>query len=614
MDPSDEEDNTHLLLLQRAALTAALQREPYDLILYLERAKVHGDLGYPDLSASDCYRALLLSDECANEEFEYHEQALEALRKRCTSTSGGWQIPAVLQRRRGPLVDQSILSGGLEILSIVEGVRGTTPPLTNGNTNTHGHSRSYGSSGGDTRSDEDEKGQQDVSRTLRIASIRCYQSLSISLLLCGCLKSAYEFCLRGLAVSEHDKDLQQAKDYILLISKRRLKLDEVDVTQLPDQGLVRREIYPWNTHEPNRYSQEALDFLNKELATCAPKLEARVTELPVLLDYVRNNDAFGDDATVKQLGLFAKVDIEPGEEILDEISLLVANNVLKGSLCDACSAALPPLSVDSKVVGCPDCHDIMFCDEDCFNRAQESYHPSVCDKDVDTITKDPDPKDKPFALYLHLLGRALAMSATQEVHPLELTEVRYVWGDFIASVLNTVPLSLRAEPSPVWTLPFSFSSNITGPLHLLEKMDIDVFESIDKYDTWIINTLYSKFRGTASARANERTGHPEVAAVHPLWCLANHDCDPNVKWEWGGRMRFWCRDSRVGGNPGGIKKGGEILNHYTDIDLDVKERREWAMGSLGGFCMCERCKREAGELGGNSNGNDTNGVLEDPET
>ena len=40
---------------------------------------------------------------------------------------------------------------------------------------------------------------------------------------------------------------------------------------------------------------------------------------------------------------------------------------------------------------------------------------------------------------------------------------------------------------------------------------------------------------------------------------------------------------------GGIRKGEEILNHYCDVDLGVAERREWAVGSLGGMCMCERC-------------------------
>lgn len=58
-------------------------------------------------------------------------------------------------------------------------------------------------------------------------------------------------------------------------------------------------------------------------------------------------------------------------------------------------------------------------------------------------------------------------------------------------------------------------------------------------------------------------------------------------------MRLWCREKGVGGVLGGIKAGEEILNHYCDIDLKVQERREWAKGSLGGWCMCERCRREA---------------------
>jgi hypothetical protein len=314
-----------------------------------------------------------------------------------------------------------------------------------------------------------------------------------------------------------------------------------------------------------------------------------------LLESASNTDDYGIIPTNKQLGLFAKADIQPGETVHFEFSLLAANNRLKESLCDACSSELPPLGETTDVVGCPECDDIMFCNEDCFRRAQEAYHPAVCDKDIDTIAKDPNPKEKPFALYLLLLSRSLAMAATQEVHPLELTEVKYIWGDFLPSSANAVSLSPNAPPPPIWTLPFSFQYNISGPLHVLEKMDIDIFASLAEYDLWIFNTLYSKFRGTASARVNKRNGHPEVAAVHPLWCLANHDCNPNVQWEWGGRMKLWCREKRIGGVPGGIKAGEEILNHYCDIDLKVQDRREWAQGSLGGWCMCERCRTEAAE-------------------
>ncbi len=547
---TDSEDEVLFLLEKRQSITEDLLIHPYDVIAYLERAAVHAELGYPDLAAGDSYRALLLCDECVNEGFEYHEQALETLRGRIKDEGS-----AVLPKMG-----------------------------------------SKGSEGGDLegRAGEGESEDGETLEITRLASIRCYRNLAISLLLCGCLKSAYEFCTRGLATAPGDEELCQAREYIENMARMRLKVQEVNINDLPDQGLVRRELYPWNDHEPDRFSQETLDFLNDELARVAPKVEVKVTELPTLLEAVGADD-YGIIPTNKQLGLFAKCDIQPGEMILDELSLLAANNRLKESLCDACSSNLPPLTVDSTVVGCPDCDDIMFCNENCLSRAQETYHPAVCDTDIDTIAKDPDPKEKPFGLYLLLLSRALAMAATQEMHPLDLKEVKYIWGDFLPTAQNAVPISVNAAPPPIWTLPFSFQYNISQPLHVLEKMDIDIFASLQKYDLWVLNTLYAKFRGTASGRVNPTNGHPEVAAVHPLWCLANHDCDPNVKWEWGVEMKFWAREKMVGGLPGGIKKGKEILSHYCDIDLNVSDRREWAKGSLGGRCMCARCKREAGE-------------------
>jgi hypothetical protein len=551
---ASSDDWTQELLERRQRLTVALFELPYNLVLFLERAVVHSDLGYPDLAAGDAYRALLLTDEVRDESFEYHERAVESLRPY------GVHDPAS-QRR-------------LELLRIPREVQSD-------------------------ESDQDLAGEDKVIVQLaKRASIRCYQILAISLLLCGCLKSAYDFTCRGLATSPGDEELLQAQEYIQKLAKRRLKTDaeKLDINDLPDQGLVRREIYPWNHHEPDRFSQQTLDFLNTELVSVALKCVAQVTELPTLLEVSSSTDGYGIIPTNKQLGLFAKEDIAPGELVLDEYSVLTANNRLKDALCDACSSELPVLGGDRQAVACPNCDDTLFCDEFCYQRAMDSYHPSVCGKDMDTISKDPDPMETPNALYLLLLARTLAMSATQETHPLNLKEIKYIWGDFLPSSTNAVPLSPNAGPPPIWTLPFSFASNISGPLHILERMDIDIFATLRSYDLWVFNTLYSKFRGTASARVNQRDGRPEVAAVHPLWCLANHDCDPNVRWEWGGRIQFWAREKRVlPGLEPGIKKGDEVLNHYCDIDLPVKERREWAKGSLGGWCMCGRCGKEAAE-------------------
>ena len=553
---SDERDqHRENLLARRQALTESLIGSPYDLILYLDRAVVHSNLAYPDLAAGDAYRALLLADEARDEDFEYHQQAREALEQYASDP-----IPDVL--------DHGSLVNGAE--ELVDGLGAEREPYQ---------------------------------RLASLASARCFQILSLSLLLCGSLKSAFTFCERGLTVVPKNIELKQIKGYIERVARQRLRLslnEPIDVQDLPDRGVVRREIYPWNTYEPDRFSEESLSFLNKYLSLMAPKCVVKASILPVLLDGDSNTDGYEIIPTCSQLGLFAKEDIAPGEDVLNEYSLLTANNRLKESSCDACGSELPPLNTDkSGAVNCAECYDTVFCSEFCFNQAQEQYHPAVCEKEVDSIAKDPDARDVDQSLYLLLLARLLAMAEHQEVHPLQVKEIKYIWGDFVPSHLNDIDVAVNAGPPPEWTLPFSFKYNIEIPLHVLEKMDIDIFSNLAKYDTWVMNTAYAKFRGTASARKNPRDGRPDVAAVHPFWCLANHDCDPNVTWEWGGRMILRARKERVVGNrKGGIKAGEEILNHYCDVNLPVQQRREWACGSLGGWCMCQRCRDEAASENG----------------
>ncbi|KAK3692537.1 hypothetical protein B0T22DRAFT_369759 [Podospora appendiculata] len=543
-DERDHDPRRDALIERRQQLTDELAEDCYNLILYLERAVVHSELGYPDLAAGDAYRALLLTDEVREEGQEYHHEATAALKKYSTTPH-----PDVL--RHGSLTD--------------------------------------GQAPGDP--------EPEPEQLAGLASTRCFQILSLSLFLCGCLRSAYDFSEKGLRAASDNSELLQIRDYIEQVARRKLRMapdEPVDFRTLPDRGLVRREIYPWNIHEPDRFSDESLSLLNEKLATVAPKCEVKVSCLPVLLEGESDTDDYEIIPTCNQLGLFAKEDIAPGEAVLQEYSLLTASNRLKESTCDACGETLPPLQLDTQAVNCPECYDTVFCDQDCFDKAQEEYHPAVCDKDIDSIAKDPEARESDDALYLLLLARLLAMSTHQEIHPLEVSQIKYIWGDFLTTESNALDLSVNAGPPPEWTLPFSFKYNIETPLHILEKMDIDIYATLDSHDLWVFNTAYSKFRGTASARKNPYDGRPDLAAVHPYWCLANHDCNPNVEWEWGGRMTLFARKTRVVGNaPGGIKAGEEILNHYCDVNLSVQDRREWARGSLGGWCMCQRCRDES---------------------
>lgn len=473
-----------------------------------------------------------------------------------------------------------------------------------------------------------------------------HYSLARNLYHCHCYRSAFKQCQLGLGRAPGDRKLLSLVGDISRDVRHHLELRSgtsvaaplhADLELWPDSGLVRRECYPWNDVEPDRFSQESLGFLNAEMAKVAPKLQVRAVALPLL---AKDNKSDRDSVS-KQLGVFATEDIGPGELVLEESSLLTANNRLQDAICDACGVEIVGVG-DNQVtrsVTCDECF-VAFCSQDCLGRANESYHPAICDKDVDSIARDVPAAQAADSLYLLLLLRSLAMAETQASHPLELTEVKYIWGDYHMATADPsspplVSLSGHADAAHAGeprTLPFSLDSNIALPFHMLTKMDVDVFAEHRRYDVWVFNTLYAKFRGTASARLsgldgdgdggtkdgsegglklgrNRRRG-PEVSAVHPNWCMANHSCDPNVTWDWGGTVRFHARSERVQWSRGvdheeesaakrvaapGLRAGEEVFSHYCDVDLPVAERRAWAVGALGGDCRCDRCKWEARE-------------------
>lgn len=396
---------------------------------------------------------------------------------------------------------------------------------------------------------------------------------------CGCLKSAFTFCSRALQKYPKDGLLVNLKKDIetgILGQTNKTDMKDVILDKISDTTHVRRELYDWNDHEPERCSKDTLLLLNSQLALVAPKLEVKAMELPDLQSEV-------SDQKLLQLGLFAKADIAPGELILDEKSLVTGTSRLLADYCDACSISRG--TGYNHTAYCGDCADTtVFCSPECEELAQASYHPALCDTDALQVGKDPSIIDAADAMYAQLLLRVFAMSITQDIHPLDLPEVRYLCGNLASS---TSTKSVR-------NLPFSFEFSILTPIHFLEKMDINIFTQSHRYNTSAINTLYAKFRGVASAKQGPNL-LPEVAAVHPLWCLANHSCDPNVSWEWNGSMKFWAREERVAwlGKTEtakvGIQAGQEILSHYCDVRMPVKERRDWASGALGGECQCERC-------------------------
>ena len=108
--------------------------------------------------------------------------------------------------------------------------------------------------------------------------------LASCLLACRNLLSAAEFCQRGLKMHPSDPELVSIKDQIEkkavnegLPNSTTFGIESME--DYPNKGLVRREIYAWNTHEPDRYSEESVRYLNEIMQRVAPKLAVGVTEL-----------------------------------------------------------------------------------------------------------------------------------------------------------------------------------------------------------------------------------------------------------------------------------------------------------------------------------------------
>jgi hypothetical protein len=145
------------------------------------------------------------------------------------------------------------------------------------------------------------------------------------------------------------------------------------------------------------------------------------------------------------------------------------------------------------IFSCEMCDEVYFCSEECQELARDSYHQALCGVDIEEKVSASEAAD---SLYTLLLIRALALAEMQEVHPLELKEVQYIWGDYHGLVLDQAWQSERdAFGSLPRTLPFSFEANVLRPLNILEKMDVNIFEKSHEYDTWVLNTLYAKLRG-----------------------------------------------------------------------------------------------------------------------
>ncbi|KAI4251417.1 MAG: hypothetical protein LQ352_004858, partial [Teloschistes flavicans] len=236
------------LIEKRHFLTQQLLERPYSTFIYLERAWCYEELGYPDLGTGDAYRALLLTDEISDDSGEYHEEALGTFCEDVKSRLG----------------DGTILDFGTHLFIAQDEHVDTPYRIPAGSRETISH---------------DYQDPLFLISLIDQQRLNCFALLSRLLSQTGCLRSAYDFMERGLAAAPA-KDVEFIQRRREIIKNYNTILLEKDPnwndwswnpkTDLPEQGHARRELYPWNHHEPNRFSKENLSVLNRRIKEIAP--------------------------------------------------------------------------------------------------------------------------------------------------------------------------------------------------------------------------------------------------------------------------------------------------------------------------------------------------------
>ena len=191
-----------------------------------------------------------------------------------------------------------------------------------------------------------------------------------------------------------------------------------------------------------------------------------------------------------------------------------------------------------------------YCNFSCYVERRK-YHTPICEGRVEVILKSQyniairraqDDTERQFiswlSLHLRMLIRILGLSIESDEHPLNMAEIRYLNGALKAAVNPDRPLeesivtstsddndqreleardpfpdednrednkadqyeeALKTDPcaqplSEAKDLAWTFDTNVVQPITALNEMGISAYDQLEKFDGWVINTLYAKIR------------------------------------------------------------------------------------------------------------------------
>ncbi|KAG9229235.1 hypothetical protein BJ875DRAFT_387780, partial [Amylocarpus encephaloides] len=407
-------------------------------------------------------------------------------------------------------------------------------------------------------------------------------------------------------------------------------------------GKIAQKKYPWLKQKRFIRTPRAVRIINNHFKDKCCEVKPVFFGTPEEIEEAKGK-AILEKNDMGPLGLFSKRDIQEGEMILIDETLLAVSNVPASRLhhCDACqSCLLPPYIHPNEIVNPKCCKAVAFCSQSCHDIATNSringYHRVLCGKNIDWLYEDLkgmagdkieeqclDDFWKPIS-FMRLATLVVtdmekqAQNSGRESHPLK-HNLLYRMAANYARVNDLEPA----------VYDWRYNTNVVAPTKALIEMGVDIFKT-NHWDQEVIQTCYWRIENNANmgpcnlypeGEVPNVEGTPIIPkinniSVNPNYLFFNHSCTPNVSWHSALPSPkvdlAWLADGKGGllrpGNSAvsciadrDIKEGEELKISYVGNALGVDDgieansrehKRTWLDKWFTGGCGCEVCEGE----------------------
>lgn len=345
---------------------------------------------------------------------------------------------------------------------------------------------------------------------------------------------------KGDRVQGEDYNAESVSRRVRGLRDEAFRTSSENLLQWPeyDEGMFIPQPYPWLGDRHRSRNEAIVNDINADLANKAMR-SSRGDPLCIVRRHAFGGGV-GEGHGAQNLGVFAASDIEEGDLILRDRSLI-----------RGCNAGPPKNAAEQLENGDDDAESHLSNDED--NDSPFDLH----------WIREREGRKAADAL---LSARCLLSCVQDRVgHPLEH------------------PLIARLTPAYHRRKARTFfrQCDIAVPNLALQQFGVDIFADLH-FDTWVLFTMYARLE-------NNCWSDPNTSSLNNLFALFNHSCEPNVEWQTLSDHRtveiIATRD---------IEAGEQLFVEYDGFirGQPFKVRRKRLERWIEDGCQCERCQRE----------------------